>query len=71
MLWAMAVVLIIFWMLGLVAGYATDLFIHGFYALAVVLLVVSINREVNIYRELNHMVRGRGYKRASSRNVGL
>ena len=46
MLWTIAVVLIIFWMLGLVTGYVTDLFIHGLYAIAVVLLLVSINREV-------------------------
>ena len=71
MLWMMAVVLIIFWMLGLVTGYETDLFIHGFYAIAIVLLLVSINREVNIYRELKHMVRGRSYRRVNSRSVGL
>ncbi|MHB9099244.1 MAG: lmo0937 family membrane protein [Syntrophales bacterium] len=59
MLWTIALVLIIFWMLGLVAGYTTGFFIHGLYAIAVVLLLVSINREVNIYRELNHMVRKR------------
>ena len=71
MLWMMAVVLIIFWMLGLVTGYETDLLIHGFYAIAIVLLLVSINREVNIYRELKHMVRGRSYRRVNSRSVGL
>ena len=71
MLWAGAVVLIIFWMLGLVTGYATELFIHGLYAVAVVLLLISINREVNIYRELKHMVRSRSYRRANSGNIGL
>ena len=50
MLWMIAVVLIILWMLGLVTGYVPDLFIHGLYVIAVVLLLVSINREVNAYR---------------------
>ena len=71
MLWTLAVVLIILWMLGLVTGYATDLFIHGLYAIAVVLLLVSINREVNIYRGLNRMVRSRNYRRANSGSIGL
>jgi len=71
MLWTIAVVLIIFWMLGLVTGYVPDLFIHGLYAIAVVLLVVSINREVNIYRGLNRMVRRRDYRRANSGSIGL
>ena len=71
MLWAIAVVLIIFWMLGLVTGFAADLFIHGLYGIAVVLLLVSINREVNVYRGLRHMVRNRTYKRAKSGSIGL
>lgn len=71
MLWAMAVALIIVWMLGMVTDYASGLLIHGLYALAVVLLVVSINREVSIYRGLRHMVRGRNFRRANSGSVGL
>ncbi len=71
MLWAIAVVLIVLWMLGLVTGYGTDLFIHGLYAVAVVLLLVSINREVNIYRGLKQMVRRRNYRRANSGTIGL
>ena len=71
MLWTMAVVLIILWMLGLVTGYEMDLFIHGLYAVAVVLLLVSINREVSIYRGLKRMVRSRNYRRASSGSIGL
>ena len=71
MLWMIAVVLIIVWMLGLVTGYGTDLFIHGLYAIAVVLLLVSINREVNVYRGLKRMVRSRNYRRANSGIVGI
>jgi hypothetical protein len=71
MLWTMAVVLIILWMLGLLTGFGTEFFFHGLYALAVILLVVSINREVSVYRHLNNMVRGRGYRRANSGNIGL
>ncbi len=71
MLWVIAVVLIVFWMLGLVAGYEMDSFIHGLYAIAIVLLLVSINREVSIYRGLKRMVRSRNYKRATSGRVSL
>jgi NhaP-type Na+/H+ and K+/H+ antiporter len=70
MLWTIAVVLIIFWMLGLVTGYVPDLFIHGLYAIAVVLLLISINREVNIYRGLKHMVHKRN-RTVTSSSVGL
>jgi len=71
MLWTMAVVLIIVWMLGLLTDYATGLLIHSLYAIAVVLLLVSINREVSIYRGLKHMVRSRSYRRANSGSIGL
>ena len=70
MLWMIAVILIIFWMLGLVTGYVPDLFIHGLYAIAVVLLLVSINREVNIYRGLKHMVHKRN-RRVTSSSAGF
>lgn len=71
MLWAISVVLIVFWMLGLVTGYETDLFIHGLYAIAIVLLLISINREVSIYRGLKRMVRRRNYRRATSGTIGV
>ena len=70
-MWMIAVVLIVVWMLGLVTGYEMDSFIHGLYAVAVALLLVSINREVNIYRGLKRMVRSRNYKRATSGRVSL
>ncbi len=71
MLWAISVGLIILWMLGLVTGYDTDLFIHGLYAIAVVLLLISINREVNIYRGLKQIVHRRNYRRANSGTIGV
>ena len=71
MLWSISVVLIILWMLGLVTGYETDLFIHGLYAIAIVLLLISINREVNIYRGLKQIVRRRNYRRANSGTIGI
>ena len=70
MLWSIAVLLIFFWMLGLMTGYETDLFIHGLYVIAVVLLLVSINREVNLYRELKRMMHSRKYRRANSGSIG-
>ena len=71
MLWTIAVVLIIFWMLGMMAGYTTGLFIHGLSAIAVVLLLVSLIQEVNIYRELRHMLRSRNHRRANSKNISI
>ncbi len=70
MLWTTAVILIILWMLGLVAGYTTDLFIYGIYATAVVLLLVSIIREVSTYRNADEMGGRRTLRKASSKNIG-
>ena len=71
MLWMVSVGLIILWMLGLVTGFETDLIVHGLYAIAVVLLLVSINREVNIYRGLKQIVRSRSYRKANSGTIGI
>ena len=70
-LWTIAVILIIIWLLGLMAGYTTGLFIHGLSAIAVILLMVSLIRKVNIYRELRHILRSRNYRRTSSKNISL
>ncbi len=69
MLWAIAVVLIVVWMLGLVTGYELDSFIHGLYAIAIVLLLVNINREVSIYRGLKRMARNGTYRRAHTGTI--
>ena len=71
MLRTIAVILIILWLLGLMAGYTTGFFIHGLAAIAVVLLLISLIQEVNIYRELNHMLRSSTYRRANSKNISL
>lgn len=52
MLWMMAVVLIILWMLGLGSGFAMGEFIHIFYLAAVALLVIGLSQEVMINRRL-------------------
>jgi hypothetical protein len=62
MLWTIAVVLIILWMLGLATGFTMGPFIHMLYAAAVALLVVSLSQEVMINRKLRHAVRNRGLK---------
>jgi hypothetical protein len=67
MLWTIAVILIILWMLGLGGGFMMGPFIHILYVAAVALLVVSLNQEVMINRKLNHLSRSRGPKPLSKR----
>ena len=64
MLLTIAALLTVFWMLGLMAGYATVSFIHGLSVMAFVLLLVSLIREINIYRELNHLLSNRNGRSA-------
>jgi hypothetical protein len=59
MLWTIVVIFITLWLLGLVTGFSMGSFIHILFAMAVVLVLVSINQEVTIYRELRHMSRSR------------
>ena len=59
MLWTIVVILITLWLLGLVTGFSMGSFIHILFAMAVVLVLVSINQEVTVYRELRHMSRSR------------
>ena len=54
MLWTIAVVLIILWMLGLVTGFTMGSFIHIIFVAAVALLVVSLSQEVMINQKLRH-----------------
>jgi hypothetical protein len=67
MLWMIAVVLIILWMLGLGIGFTMGSFIHILYVAAVALLVVSLNEEVLINRKLRHLSRSRDPKPDSKR----
>jgi hypothetical protein len=62
MLWTIAVVLVILWMLGLGTGFTMGSFIHILYAAAVALLVVSLSQEVMINRKLRHVSRSHGPK---------
>ena len=59
MLWTVVVILITLWLLGLVTGFTMGSFIHILFAMAIVLVLISINQEVTIYRELRHMSRSR------------
>jgi hypothetical protein len=60
MLWIIAAVLATIWWLGLLSGYSTSfLLIHLLIIAAIVLLVISVKREVNIYDELKEMSRPR------------
>jgi hypothetical protein len=67
MLFTTAVVLIIFWFLGLVSGYTMGSFIHVLFTAAVVLLVSSLSQEVMINRKLRHVLRSFGPKPDSKR----
>jgi uncharacterized protein (DUF58 family) len=60
MLWTIAVVLVILWLLGLVSGYTMGSFIHILFVAAVALLVVSLSQEVMINRKLRHVLHSRG-----------
>jgi len=62
MLWTIAVVLIMLWLLGLVSGFTVGSFIHVLFIAAVALLLVSLNQEVMINRKLRHVLRSRGQK---------
>jgi hypothetical protein len=42
MLWAIAVVLIILWMLGLVSGYTIGNFIHILLVIAIIIVLVRV-----------------------------
>ena len=62
MLWTIAVVLIILWMLGLVMGFTVGSFIHIIFAAAVALLVVSLSQEAMINQKMRRVLRNRGAK---------
>jgi hypothetical protein len=62
MLWMIAVVLIILWMLGLVTGFTAGSFIHIIFAAAVALLVVSLSQEAMINQKMRRVLRNRGAK---------
>jgi hypothetical protein len=42
MLWAIAVVLVILWLLGLVTGYTMGNFIHVLLVIAIIVVLVSV-----------------------------
>jgi len=62
MLWTIAVILIILWMLGFVTSFTMGSVIHIIFAAAVALLVVSLSHEAMINQKLRHVLRGRGPK---------
>ncbi len=54
MLWAIAVVLVTLWLLGLGVGFTMGSFIHILYVAAVAVLVIGVSREAMINRKLRH-----------------
>jgi hypothetical protein len=69
MLWTMAVILIVMWMLGLGSNLAMGLFIHILFAAAVALLVVSFSQEVTNNRMLRQVSRSREPKQECERRL--
>jgi hypothetical protein len=67
MLWTIAVVLIILWILGLGTGFTTGAFIHIPFVAAVALLVVNLSQEVMINQKMRHVLRRHGPKPDSKR----
>ncbi len=57
MLWTIAVILIIFWMLGLGTDFSIGSFIHILYAAAIALLVVSLSYEAMNKKTLRQVSR--------------
>jgi hypothetical protein len=55
MLWMMAVVLIILWILGPGTGFTMGSFIRILFAAAVALLAVSLSREATINQKPRHV----------------
>jgi hypothetical protein len=70
MLWMIAVILIMLWMLALGIDLMLGPFIHILYAAAVYLLVVSLSREVMIHRKSRPVSRRRGLKPDGKRMPG-
>ena len=68
MLWTIAFMLIILWLLGLGTGFTIGLIIHILVVAAVALLLVSLGREVIINQKLRHILRSRGPKPDSKRS---
>lgn len=48
----LATVLVVIWFMGLLTGHTMDSFIHILIALAIILLVICVSMEVNVYRDL-------------------
>ena len=62
MLWTMAVVLLILWMLGIGTDFTMGSSIHILFAAAVALLVVSLSQDALINQKLRNVLRARGAK---------
>mgnify|MGYP003595245263 CR=1 FL=1 len=68
MLWTIAVILLILWTLGFVAGFKMGSVIHIVFAVAIALLVVSFSQETMMMnQQLKHVLRSRGPKRDGKR----
>jgi hypothetical protein len=72
-LWTIIIILTTLWWLGLMTGYTMDSLIHALIAAAIILLVISINREVSIYQDLKIKLKeishNRKYKKINSGRV--
>ena len=63
MVWAITIVLLILWLLGLNTEFAEGSLIHILFAGAVALLVVSLGQEVTVNRKLRRTLHRHGENR--------
>lgn len=65
MLWTIIVILSTFWCIGLMTGHTLGSFIHILIAAVIVLLLISVMREVLINDDLKKIPRSRRYKKVN------
>ncbi|GEM_PF-861673 len=71
MLWSIAAVLAGLWCLALMMDFTTGLWIHILIAASIILLVVSIKREVSLYDQLKEASRSGRHQSLHSRGMGF
>jgi hypothetical protein len=66
-----AMILVILWLLALMGGQTLGWFIHSLVVIAIILVLVSINREVNINERQRRILRTRKLGRTGSEQINL
>lgn len=69
--WAIIVLLVAFWWIGLMTGYTLGSFIHILITAAIVLLVILVKQEAGIYDNLKNIPRSRRHKEVNPGEISL